>query len=54
LPTAKQLVGPVHDTPVNASPKPNFEVGLGLATIDQLVPFQRSVKVLGGPWYVVE
>jgi hypothetical protein len=43
-PTAKQVVGLGHDTPfrtLSAAP-----VGLGLVTMDQLVPFQRSANVL--------
>ena len=48
-PTAKQLVGLVHDTPVSESPNPNFEVGFGLGTIDHVVPSQRSISVFGGP-----
>jgi hypothetical protein len=43
-PTAKQLVVSTHDTP----PSPALvepSVGLGLPTIDQLVPFQRSTNV---------
>jgi hypothetical protein len=42
LPTAKQLVVLAHDTPAR------FELApprLGLATIDQTVPFQRSINV---------
>ena len=43
VPTAMQLVGLTHDTPlriVDVAP-----TGLGLGTIDQLVPFHRSIKV---------
>jgi hypothetical protein len=43
-PTAKQLVVLGHDTPfrtLSAAP-----LGLGLVTMDQLVPFQRSANVL--------
>ena len=44
-PTAKQLVAVGHDTPLRlASVEPS--VGLGLATIDQLVPSQPSTNVL--------
>ena len=43
-PTALQLVGLGHETPF--SPLNVAPLGLGLATIDQAVPFQRSVNVL--------
>ena len=53
-PTAMQLVALVHDTPASAL---NVAEGaLGLATIDQATPFQRSTSVLelvaGEPKYV--
>jgi len=42
-PTAKQLVELEHDTPSNSTAA--RAGGLGLATIDQLVPFQCSINV---------
>ncbi|MGO9876712.1 MAG: hypothetical protein ACLPVY_23300 [Acidimicrobiia bacterium] len=42
-PTAKQLVELEHDTPTSSAPA--SPVRRGLATIDQLVPFQRSMNV---------
>jgi hypothetical protein len=41
-PTATQLVGLEHDTP-SSSTNGSFR-GVGLATIDQPVPFQRSIN----------
>ena len=43
-PTAVQSVAVAHDTPVRLGR--NTPVGLGLGTIDQVVPFQCSVRVL--------
>src|SRR5437867_4039007 len=43
LPTAKQVVALVHRTPLSAAEV--VPLGFGLATIAQLVPFQRSTKV---------
>ena len=43
FPTATQLVALAHDTPVSALHVAPAE--LGLATTDQLTPFQRSVSV---------
>ena len=42
-PTAKQFVALVHDTPASALSAPPGALGLG--TIDQDVPFQRSINV---------
>jgi hypothetical protein len=46
LPTAKQRVGLGHDTPFNWV---STDAGFGLATIDQLVPFHRSINVRAWP-----
>src|SRR5437016_633898 len=43
LPTAKQLVVPVHDTSASALTAPPD--GLGLGTIDHALPFHRSTSV---------
>jgi hypothetical protein len=45
LPTATQLVAVVHDTPLTATAA--APLGVGLATIDQVVPFQRSMSTCG-------
>jgi hypothetical protein len=50
LPTVTQFDGLVHDT---AYSRENCPAGLGLGTIDHLVPFQRSTSVLNGPLLVV-
>ncbi len=42
LPTATQLVVPVQDTPMTATAV--APLGVGLATIDQAEPFQRSMS----------
>jgi hypothetical protein len=50
-PTAKQFVALVHDTPESSTVKPGrvvpggFGLGLGLGTMVQVVPSQRSLNV---------
>jgi predicted secreted protein len=43
LPTAVQAVAEVHETALRMLPV--APVGLGTASIDQLVPFQRSASI---------
>jgi hypothetical protein len=45
-PTAKHVVVVGHDTPLR--PLPDAPAGLGLASIDHVVPFHSSTNVLGG------